>query len=369
MGFTWQVTAATATRHLLHDRPTSPPAPLPLTRALPRSLQMYTPPYVILLPPHPRGIGQVDLPRLEHTHGRAGPSPPLLLTTTRASSTGRSPFNIYEVALPWAATPAVDRRHRRLRSSVLTDDGRPVGTRTPDRGAAAAAQDRAEAAGGGEGGGGAAAGDAAEAEADAGEMSEYMMAQEANKAELDPAIAAAGAEAQAAQAARRRLARRRARLAVGRHLRRIGRDLRLDRGPLTPPAARPMRRLAVEKAAEAIVRHHRALGCSVRRSPRGSWRRLPRRPAERWCAEADGAHRRRRPAAGAAVARPDESPPMQGVVATNGVSAAAAAATAVLVGAAGSSAATAAVADERKGQCLERAAVARARRACALRTT
>lgn len=120
-----------------------------------------------------------------------------------------------------------------------------------------------------------------------------LMAQEATKASLDPALAAAGAEAQAAQAATP-LDSLTTVLgsANGATLRQIARDLDSTRLllDLAAPAGRPARRLAVQVLSaalfgrlEAAARRVRAFGGEARRLlivPGGAAAAAPARPAQ-----------------------------------------------------------------------------------------
>ena len=196
--------------------------------------QMYTPPYIILL--------IRTFLTLEGIAGQVDPS-----------------FNIYEVALPWAVqralSPSTASARDTLRSSLLTEDNTfqwdRVETLMEQQAAdeaeakAKAEEDRKKAAGDGE----------ETATPEAGSARARLMSQEANKAELDPILAAAGADAQAAQAATPLdsfttvLGSK-----SGGTLRRIARDvdsttLLLE---LAGPAARPYRRLAVKQLSDKM---------------------------------------------------------------------------------------------------------------------
>ena len=193
---------------------------------------MYTPPYIILL--------IRTFLTLEGIAGQVDPN-----------------FNIYEVALPWAVqralSPSTASARQTLRSSLLAADNTFQWERVEmlieqQRAEEAEARDEAKKK-------------AKTDEADDDELPEAtsararLMAQEAGKAQLDPALAAAGAEAQAAQAATPLEA-----LTTvlgsksGTTLRRIFRDVDSTSLmiQLASPSARDARRLAASKIAEVL---------------------------------------------------------------------------------------------------------------------
>jgi len=193
--------------------------------------QMYTPPYIILL--------IRTFLTLEGIAGQVDPN-----------------FNIYEVALPWAVqrafSPSTSTARDTLRSSLLTESNAFQWERieallqqqlAEQEEARQAAKQSAQPA------------DEEEALPEAASSRARLMAQEANKASLDPVLAAAGADAQAAQAATPLES-----FATvlgsssGSTLRRILRDLDTTQLMLTfaSPAARPVRRMAVEKLSDAL---------------------------------------------------------------------------------------------------------------------
>lgn len=197
--------------------------------------QMYTPPYVILL--------IRTFLTLEGIAGKVDPN-----------------FNIYEVALPWAVqralSPSTDGGVKALRQAVLDERNQfqwqrveeLIEQRQAEQQEAKEAATRAAASG-------------AEGEADSAALPEAssararLMAQEANKAEIDPVLASAGAEAQAAQAATPLDSLTKVLGSTnGATLRRIARDLDSTELMLrlSSPEARPLRRLAVAQLAAAF---------------------------------------------------------------------------------------------------------------------
>ena len=167
-------------------------------------------------------------------------------------------FNIYEVALPWAVqralSPSTASARETLRASVLTDGNTFQWERVEElieQQQADEAEKKEEARKAAKGG----------AE-DSGPLPEAasararLMAQEANKAELDPVLAAAGADAQAAQAATP-LESFTTVLgsANGATLRAIAKDLDSTEMllKLASPAGRPLRRMAVQKLSAALT--------------------------------------------------------------------------------------------------------------------
>ena len=228
--------------------------------------QMYTPPYIILL--------IRTFLTLEGIAGQVDPN-----------------FNIYEVALPWAVqralSPSTISARETLRQSLLTGDNKFQWERVDmlieqQQAEEAEAKEKAEQAKATKG---AAASDGSLPEAASARA--RLMAQEANKAELDPVLAAAGAEAQAAQAATPLEA-----LTTvlgspnGGTLRRVLKDidstaLMLQ---LASPAARPARRLAASKLSAALYTSlkdtsRKALGGG---RPRGRKRDAARRFIEKF---------------------------------------------------------------------------------------
>jgi len=218
--------------------------------------QMYTPPYVILL--------IRTFLTLEGIAGKVDPN-----------------FNIYEVALPWAVqralSPATAAGARTLRASLLTDDNSFQWARVHTLIEQQQAEEEEVAA--------AAAVAAAESEATDASSSNLptansararLMAAEANTAVLDPGLAAAGADAQAAQAATP-LESFTTVLgsSSGATLRRIMRDV--DSTDLliglASPTARPVRRLAVQQLSEQLEgsmgRSCAALVAATKRLSRG----------------------------------------------------------------------------------------------------
>lgn len=196
--------------------------------------QMYTPPYIILL--------IRTFLTLEGIAGQVDPN-----------------FNIYEVALPWAVqralSPSTGSARKTLRSTLLDNSNAFQWDRVDTlveqqqeetREARQTAQQQAAVAAG---------------EVDDGPLPEAasararLMSQEAGKADLDPALAAAGADAQAAQAATP-LESLTTVLGSpnGATLRRIMRDMDSTELMLTlaSPAARPARRMAVEKLSATL---------------------------------------------------------------------------------------------------------------------
>ena len=205
--------------------------------------QMYTPPYVILL--------IRTFLTLEGIAGQVDPN-----------------FNIYEVALPWAVqralSPSTESGARTLRASVLTAENTFEWERVDmivEQQRAQEAEEMAKARAEAEKAARAAAGEGEEGEADAktlpqaGSSRARLMAQEANKADLDPILAAAGADAQAAQAATP-LESLTTVLgsANGATLRRIAHDLDSTELllRLASPSARPARRMAVRQLATSL---------------------------------------------------------------------------------------------------------------------
>ena len=206
--------------------------------------QMYTPPYVILL--------IRTFLTLEGIAGKVDPE-----------------FNIYEVALPWAIeralSPSTDTGAQTLRASLLNDanqfqwervealiEQQKADAKEAAEAAAAAAEAAAAATSEGEG-----EGEAAGALPEAMSARARLMSGEASQATLDPALAAAGAEAQAAQAATPldSLTTVLGSARKGRTLRRIARDVDSTELLLSfaAPSARPMRRMAVEKLSDALA--------------------------------------------------------------------------------------------------------------------
>jgi len=196
--------------------------------------QMYTPPYIILL--------IRTFLTLEGIAGQVDPN-----------------FNIYEVALPWAVqralSPSTSSARKTLRSSLLTDGNTFQWERVEEliqQQQAEEAEKKQEARKAAKGG----------AE-DKGPLPEAassrarLLAQEANKAELDPALAAAGADAQAAQAATPLESFTTVfGSSNGATLRAIAKDLDSTEMllKLASPAGRPMRRMAVQKLSETLTR-------------------------------------------------------------------------------------------------------------------
>ena len=161
-------------------------------------------------------------------------------------------FNIYEVALPWAVqralSPSTSSARETLRSSLLTDGNTFQWERVEElikQQQADEAEKKQEAR----------SKAAKDGMPDTGPLPAAassrarLMAQEANKAELDPALAAAGADAQAAQAATP-LESFTTVLGSsnGATLRAIAKDVDSTEMliKLASPAGRPMRRMAVQ---------------------------------------------------------------------------------------------------------------------------
>ena len=202
--------------------------------------QMYTPPYVILL--------IRTFLTLEGIAGQVDPN-----------------FNIYEVALPWAIqralSPSTESGAKTLRSSVLTADNTFEWERVDMIVEQQKAQEEEEMAKVKAEADKAARAAAGEEEADDKSLPEAassrarLMAQEANKADLDPVLAAAGADAQAAQAATP-LESLTTVLGSsnGATLRRIAHDLDSTELllRLASPSARPARRMAVKQLATSL---------------------------------------------------------------------------------------------------------------------
>ena len=215
--------------------------------------QMYTPPYIILL--------IRTFLTLEGIAGQVDPT-----------------FNIYEVALPWAVeralSPATARAQATLRKSLLTDDHRFQWARVE----ALLEQQQAEAAA-------AAAAAASEcALPEASSARARLMAAEADAALLiDPALAAAGAEAQAAQAATPLDSLTKVLGSPsGSTLRRIMRDLDSTSLllKLASPEARPVRRLVVQRLADEMEsRMESAVAKGVRKGVGEWWRTVASRRA------------------------------------------------------------------------------------------
>jgi len=220
--------------------------------------QMYTPPYIILL--------IRTFLTLEGIAGQVDPT-----------------FNIYEVALPWALeralSPATARAQATLRRSLLTEDHRFQWARVETL----LEQQQAEAA--------AAAAAAAASECalpEATSARARLMAGEADAALLiDPALAAAGAEAQAAQAATPLDSLTKVLGSPsGSTLRRIMRDLDSTSLllKLASPEARPVRRLVVRRLADEMEsrmesRRESAVAKGVRKGVGEWWRTVARRCA------------------------------------------------------------------------------------------
>jgi len=196
--------------------------------------QMYTPPYIILL--------IRTFLTLEGIAGQVDPN-----------------FNIYEVALPWAVqralSPSTSSARETLRSSLLTDGNTFQWERVEElikQQQADEAEKKQEAR----------SKAAKDGMPDTGPLPAAassrarLMAQEANKAELDPALAAAGADAQAAQAATP-LESFTTVLGSsnGATLRAIAKDVDSTEMliKLASPAGRPMRRMAVQKLSETLT--------------------------------------------------------------------------------------------------------------------